>query len=335
MNAEPKNEVLLSIVVIGRNEGQRLTNCLESLQEVREKYPGTELIYVDSSSTDDSIARASAYTAKILSLFPKKASAALARNTGWKAAQGEFILFLDGDTILHPGYVSNALPRFTDTSIAVICGHRREREPHDSIYNYVFDIDWIYPTGFVDFCGGDALIRRKVLEQVGGYDETLIAGEEPDMCCRMRAKGYKVLRLDVPMTGHDLRMGSFSQYWRRCFRTGYAYAEIVQRQSFKKGALWVREAIHNVLKVGILFVLLLGSLIVLPWSCWPLWGVIGLTVILILGSAWRARHKADSVFGCLLYGLHAHFQHIPMFAGQCAFWIDHWRGTPRQIIEYK
>jgi GT2 family glycosyltransferase len=84
------------------------------------------------------------------------------------------------------------LPRALDeigqaADLAAIWGHRRESRPAASIYNRVLDLDWIYPPGDTAFCGGDALFRRAALDAVGGFDDSLIAGEEPELCARLRA----------------------------------------------------------------------------------------------------------------------------------------------------
>ena len=217
----------LSVVVIGRNEGARLERCLRSIGQM--DAPGeVEIVYVDSASVDGSPARAAAMGAKVIAVHPKRPTAALGRNAGWRAASAEFVLFLDGDTILNPAFVKEAL-RNLDETTAIVWGHRREINIQGSIYNRTLDLDWIYPPGITEFCGGDALMRRAVLEQVGGFDETLIAGEEPEMCRRIRSHGWKIRHIDFPMTGHDLAMTKWSQYWRRATRAGYAYAEVSQR----------------------------------------------------------------------------------------------------------
>lgn len=331
----PSEYILLSVVVIGRNEGSRLARCLESVVPLKQMSHGTEILYVDSNSTDNSIDIAKSYGATVIPLRAQSPSAAAARNIGWRTAKGEFVLFLDGDTQLAPDFLHNALPKFVEPQIAIICGHRREINPHDSIYNCVFDLDWIYPTGDVDFCGGDAIVRHKVLVEVGGFNETLIAGEEPEMCRRIRGKGYRVVRLDQLMTRHDLHMMSFGQYWRRCFRTGYAYAEIAHRQGYGRGALWRWESLHNFFKGFLMIGLIILSIFALPWSWKPLGFTCFLFFLLIGRTAVLAKPKAGNWRDSLAYGAHAHFQHIPMFMGQLAYWWDYFMGKCRPIIEYK
>jgi glycosyltransferase involved in cell wall biosynthesis len=315
--------VKLSVVVIGRNEGKRLSACLQSVKEMNLENVSSECIYVDSASTDDSVIRAVALGASIIHNPAATSNAAAARNLGWKAAKGEIILFLDGDTLLQPDFVKRALPFFEDPSMGVVCGHRREIFPKASIYQYVLDRDWVYPTGEVDACGGDALIRRKALEEVNGYDDELLAGEEPDMCKRMRALHYRIYRIDTLMTLHDLHIHTFRSYWIRCLRTGYAYASVSHRRPFDKNPLWKQESQHNLMKGGAFFL----GLILLPWTWLPffLWFIA--TCGLICVSAFKTKSWS--------YALYAHFQHIPMFIGQIAYWLDRMRFRKRSLIEYK
>ena len=219
----------VSVVVIGRNEGLRLKRCLESVRAMQDPGGPVELIYVDSASTDNSIEIARSFDARIVEVKPVRPTAALGRNAGWEIATAPLVLFLDGDTILDPGFVVSCLPDFADPAVVAVCGNRREINTGASWYNRILDLDWIYPAGFTDYCGGDVLFRRSALLDVNGYDENLIAGEEPEMCRRLRGKGCKILHVDRPMTGHDLAMTRFAQYWKRATRTGYAYAEVSAR----------------------------------------------------------------------------------------------------------
>jgi glycosyltransferase involved in cell wall biosynthesis len=318
----------LSVVVIGRNEGARLERCLRSIQKM-EFAREVETIYVDSASVDGSPALASSMGAKVIAVQPSRPTAALGRNAGWKAASAPFVLFLDGDTILHPAFVIEALGCF-DESTAIVWGNRREIDIR-SIYNRTLDLDWIYPPGITEFCGGDALMRRSVLEQVRGFDETLIAGEEPEMCRRIRALGWKIRHVDLPMTGHDLAMTRWSQYWRRATRAGYAYAEVSERFRGSGLPFWEEDARRNRNRA-----LILMALFAVGLTGWRQ-AVIALFLLaaLVLRTAAKARWKSPSLSTRLLYGIHSHLQQIPIFVGQLQFWIDRRAGRSRGLIEYK
>lgn len=329
----------VSVVIIGRNEGERLVACLESLQAVTPGVGPLEVIYVDSASTDGSPARAAALGARVIRVQPERPSAALGRNAGWRAARGEFVLFLDGDTVLHPDFLARALAAFEPPDIAIVWGHRRESRPQQSVYVRVLDLDWVYPPGETEFCGGDALMRRSVLAAVDGFDPTLIAGEEPEMCRRIRALGQRILHLDVPMTRHDLAIHRFPAYWRRAFRAGHAYAEVSERFRDSADPLWRREVERNRLHAmallggGAGFVGLLAH--GRPSSLALAGGLFALGAALIVRSALRNGWKTDDPVTRLLYAVHSHFQQIPIFFGQLAQRRDARRGRQRALIEYK
>ena len=134
--------------------------------------------------------------------------------------------FVDGDCEVDPAWIATA-QAFLEANprAAVACGRRREKFPEASVYNRLCDREWDTPTGQAAACGGDALIRAAALSEVGGYDPRLIAGEEPEMCLRLRRAGWTIWRLDAEMTRHDVAMTRLAQWWKRTKRAGHAYAE--------------------------------------------------------------------------------------------------------------
>ncbi len=328
---------LLSVVIIGRNEGQRLLNCIESVQNMDDPGGPVEIIYVDSNSTDGSPDKIRALGIQVIEVKPERPCAAVGRNAGWRVAQAPLVLFLDGDTLLNPGFINEALTTLQDDSIAVVWGHRREKYPEQSVYNRVLDLDWIYPLGLTDFCGGDALMRKAVLEQCGGYSEDLIAGEEPELCQRIRQQGYQICHIDVPMTLHDLAMHSFKAYWRRAVRTGYAYAEVSQRLKDGPFPLWQADARRNWRNASILTGVALGAVLLtgMTGALEPLVLALLFYGFLSLRSAWRFRWKSTDRMTCLLYGVHSHLQQIPVAIGQLTYWFNRYRNRKQHLIEYK
>jgi glycosyltransferase involved in cell wall biosynthesis len=328
----------LSIIVIGRNEGQRLIRCLGSIRNVKNPDQIAETIYVDSGSTDGSPEIAASFGVRVISLNTVHPTAALGRETGWRSASSEFILFLDGDTILHPEFPAKALDVISaDPTIAAVWGQLREVNPAASLYNRVLDLDWIFPIGEVNLCGGNVLVRRQALEVAGGYDTSLIAGEEPELCCRIRAHGYHILNIDVPMVGHDLAMTRFRQYWKRSVRTGYAYAEVSSRYQNSEEQFWQAERVSN-LKRGIFWMTSLPVALAASFflkSAWP--NILLLVILLVLSarSAWNVRWKSGDLLALALYGLHSHFQQIPICIGQMQHSFGEKRGKRERLIEYK
>src|SRR5262249_17497867 len=134
----------VGIVVIGRNEGERLALCLASIR----KYTPT-VVYVDSGSTDGSVTTAEKIGAHIVQLDPScPFTAARARNEGFTAMKSSrrdvrFVQFIDGDCTMEEGWLIKARD-FLDqhNNVAVVCGRRRERYPSASIYNSLCDLEW-------------------------------------------------------------------------------------------------------------------------------------------------------------------------------------------------
>ncbi|MBL8151360.1 MAG: glycosyltransferase [Blastocatellia bacterium] len=327
----------LSVVVIGRNEGERLTRCLASLKAINFPSEQLEVIYVDSCSSDNSVEIATQFGATVVKLEPGHLTAAKGRNAGWRIASAAYILFLDGDTILDANFIDRAFKQMQDFNVAVLFGNRREIRPKDSIYNRVLDLDWISPPGSAEFCGGDALIRRSVLKTVGGYDETLIAGEEPDMCRRIRAKGFQILHIDSPMTGHDLAMKSLKQYLKRAFRTGYAYAKVSERFQATELPLWQSESRRNFRHASVFSTILFLSLTssIFLHSFVPLIVFMGMFFALVVRTMLKFRWKTDSRITLLLYSIHSHLQQFPILIGQIGYWWDRRSNQMRGLVEYK
>jgi glycosyltransferase involved in cell wall biosynthesis len=329
-----QEEITLSVVVIGRNEGSRLLDCLDSIHNIIFPMEKRELIYVDSHSTDGSIEEARARGAKVIAIEHPEPTAAYARNKGWKASRGKYIMFLDSDTVIDSQFISRALSEFADPQIGIVSGILRERHPSKTIFNQVFDLDWNIETK--EYCGGNALAKRQALEKVDGFVSELIAGEEPEMCQRLKLEGYNVKHIAIPMAVHDLDITSIKQYWRRCFRSGYAYACISRFFSSSSDPLWKYESRHNLIKGSLLILGIILSALSLFTSFfyYPIFFYLVFFSGLVIRTALKTR-TSHSWKTAILYGIHAHFQHIPMFFGQLFFWYDTNSKKKRSIIEYK
>jgi len=332
----------LSVVVIGRNEGARLERCLNSVRAMRRGTWGVEqfeveLIYVDSGSNDDSVSKAKRLGARTIALTPLRPTAALGRNAGWRAATGEMVLFLDGDTVVDKNFAAEAMRELGDANVVCVWGHRREMFPHATIFNRVLDLDWMYKPGPAAFCGGDAIFRRSALEEAGGFDESLIAGEEPEMCRRMIAAGKRIMHVDLAMTQHDLAMRSFGQYWARALRAGHAYAEVSARFEQGPHTFWSAESRSNRLHVLSLSLVIIAGVATSAWirSSLPLLVVMGLLFAMVLRTAWKARWKSANIITLLLYGIHSHVQQLPIWVGQMRYARNNRRGRRMGIVEYK
>lgn len=214
-------------VVIGRNEGDRLKQCLRSIVGELPR-----VVYVDSGSTDGSVAFAESLGVEVVDLdLSRPFTMARARNAGVEQlVRSEptlrYVQFVDGDCEIRGGWLEAARATFAvRADAAVVCGRCRERHPEHSIYNRLCDMELDTPVGEIASSGGNAMMRLEPFRTEGGFRAELIAGEEPELCLRLRQQGWTVLRIDHEMAWHDAAMTRFGQWWRRSVRGGHAYAE--------------------------------------------------------------------------------------------------------------
>ena len=336
VNPHSQSAPRIAVVVIGRNEGERLRVCLQSVLSMNYPLHLLEVVYVDSQSTDGSVAMARNMGVDTI-VLDGPTTAARGRNAGWTATTAPLVLFLDGDTILHPEFVQAAIASLDEPRTAAVWGNRREIDTTSSVYNLLFDWDWETPPGLTAYFGGDALVRRTVLEVTGGYNDRLIAGEEPDLCRRMRGLGYTILHIDVPMTMHDLDMHRFQQYWRRSVRTGFAYAQISSIYAHTSDPLWLDVSRRNIFR-GLFWTL--APMLCIALSMWrhtwlPVFAFVVLAVLAVARSGRSMRHKSVNWELPIAYGMHSHLQQIPILIGQARFWLKHGQHAEPRLIEYK
>lgn len=312
----------VAAVVIGRNEGARLIACLEALQG-----DVGQVIYVDSGSSDGSVEAAKRLGAEVIALdMSKPFTAARARNAGIAAVDVgiDYIQFLDGDCALRTGWIETATAYLDgNPKVAVVCGRRRERFPEASVYNRLIDAEWDTPVGQAKACGGDALMRSAALSAVGGYRDTLIAGEEPELCVRLRAAGWQVWRLEAEMTWHDAALSRFGQFWQRSKRAGHAFAEGAALHGTPPERHWVTETRRALLWGAVMpLVILLVALLVSPWAL----------LLLLLYPAQIARLARAGDMAWAFFTVVGKF---PESQGALKFYFDRLIGRNKRLIEYK
>lgn len=321
----------IGVVVIGRNEGQRLQRCLASLAGCAQR-----VVYVDSGSTDGSQAFAQSLGVEVLALdMTRPFTAARARNEGFACLQSllptlGYVQFVDGDCEVMDGWLQQAC-EFLDArpEVAVVCGRRRERFPQHSVYNLLCDLEWDTPVGEARACGGDALMRAEAFRAVGGFRAGLIAGEEPELCIRLRGRGWKIWRLPAEMTLHDAAMTRFSQWWRRSLRAGYAFAEGAFLHGAPPERHWQRESRRAWLwGLGIPLATLAACALLGGW---------GLLLLLLypLQAMRLARRGGRSVRENWLQAVFLVLGKFPEMVGQVRFLLNRFTAGKTVLIEYK
>lgn len=301
----------VGFVIIGRNEGARLVLSIDSVLK-----QAALAVYVDSGSSDGSVSVAQGKGLPVVELDPAAPfTAARARNAGFAWLVGhapalELVHFIDGDCELVPGWLDRALAAIrSDEGLAAVCGRRRERNPAGTPYNRLCDHEWNTPVGLRETSGGDALFRVEAFRAVSGFREDLIAGEEPDLCHRIRRQGWRIRRIDAEMTIHDAAMTRFSQWWQRNRRSGYAIAEGFALRGAGNTRL-LRDVVSNVL-----------------WALPPMW--------LLWPVLWTRVYLRDGPLIASFITLGK----LPHCQGQMEYWWQKFRPKgpiPKtRLIEYK
>jgi len=330
----------LGLVVIGRNEGERLVRCLASVRSVPKR------VYVDSGSTDGSVEHAVRQGVSVIELeVPPNFTAARARNTGLvkllaESPGLEFVQMIDGDCEIHPDWIQTALAALQhEPDLAAVYGRLRERFPSRSVYNALCDDDWNAPIGEAMIVGGIALFRVAALRQVNFYDATIIAGEEPELAMRMRTIGWRLSRIDAEMGLHDADITRFAQWWNRTRRTGHAYAELAHRHPDARNPNWLQTT-HSIMFWGGAVPLVLAAsaalAIFIGRSWWLLAGLVLLPwllrVVQITLRKLRAglNLKVAAAAGALLM-----IGKMPQLLGFMEYHRNRFMGRASRLIEYK
>ena len=324
----------IGVVVIGRNEGERLRRSLSSIVS-----HAKHVVYVDSGSVDESLATAKSLGVDVVELdLSQPFSAARARNVGFDhlkqlAADLQFVQFVDGDCEIDDRWIETALQSLQQhPTVAVVCGRRREKFPEQSIYNAMCDMEWDVPPGETTWCGGDAFMRAGPFAAVNGFDASLIAGEEPELCRRLIAAGWKILRLSAEMTRHDAAVTRFSQWWRRSIRSGHAFAEGAALKRTSDDGYCLRES-RSIWLWGVIVPAL--ALI----AAWPTRGISLLLLLYFplkaLLVAVRKRRVGNPWSRSLFYGYFCLLGKFPQAWGQIQFLRSRSSGKSRTVIEYK
>jgi GT2 family glycosyltransferase len=318
------------IVVIGRNEGERLKRCLQSASTA------TAIVYVDSGSTDGSAQWARDQGANVVELdMNLPFTAARARNAGFRrlrelAPHLPYVQFVDGDCELVEGWTKNATS-FLDShvDIGAVCGRLRERHPERSIYNWLCDREWERPTGEVRACAGNVLMRANALHAVGGYRDDVIAAEEDELCIRLRRAGWRIWRLDTDMALHDASMTRFGQWWRRGLRGGYGLAQgaYLHGASSERHFVWESRRAW-IWGIWLPLACLAAGLMFGPWG-WVAWLIYPLQM---LRQVVRNSGPLSDRATLALFQVLARF---PESWGQIKFMRDCLLGRQVRLIEYK
>jgi glycosyltransferase involved in cell wall biosynthesis len=325
----------VAVVIIGRNEGERLRNCLMSIKENR---VGT-FVYVDSGSTDNSLEIADSLGAHIVHLNRDiPFSAGRARNEGFNYLVEQYkdlkyVQFVDGDCVLDSDWMKEGV-RFLEENhdYVIAAGQRKEFYPERSVYNLLCDLEWNTPVGDAEACGGDFVVKVQPFKEVEGFNPIVIAGEEPDLCYRLRQKGGRIRRIDHIMTYHDAAITKFSQWWKRAKRTGHAYGQGYDLHKEDKSGYYKGER-RKILQWSLVLplIVILASLLIHP-LCLAGFFLYGVRLVKIYRYVVSRYGKGRASF---LYSWFVSISCFPQLGGLLLYYKRKFKKRDMEIIEYE
>lgn len=309
----------VSIVMIGLDADRFLSHSIQAMTKVQYPSDRLEFIYVDGGSKDASVSIARTFPSiKVIELQTTRPTPGKGRNAGYKAARGSYIQFLDSDSYLHPLWIPMALPHFNEHVIAV-CGLCHERYPEKNMYHVIAQKEWNGPEGFCEAFGGNVLVKKDALAAVQGYNENLVAGEDPELSYRLRREGGHIQRLNAPMVSHDVAMDNFYQYLKRATRTGGAYAEVSSLHRHEREKFWLRPLLRVIVSCIVPWIVLIaGSLLGHPVWAAAIAFTLALRTLRFIPSL--VTNQRLSPLQALKYCLHLSFVVYPQFFGIIRYW---------------
>jgi hypothetical protein len=243
-----------------------------------------------------------------------------------------WVQFVDADCEVNAAWWQAAAAILaSQPQAAVVYGRVREVRQESSVFAKLLDVEWNAPIGEALECGGTFLARAEALREVGGFNPHFIAGEEPELCVRLRQKGWRVLRVDLEMGWHEAGMRRFSQWWRREMCSGYAAAEGAATHGWSPEHHRVRAALRNWAWGLALPLLVLGA---------TLWfGPRGLFLLvpyaLLPFRIYRTlRRRYMPVSEARVYAVFCTLAKFPQMVGQLRYWFARLAARPITPIEY-
>jgi len=208
MTANP----LLSVVIVTYNEADQIETCIESVIEACGPVGEFEVIIVDGNSTDETVTIASKYPVTILQTDEDiRSTPSSGRYVGTAHANGDYVLYVDGDTAMAGDWLGDAIDRLeSDSELAGVGGHFNDLEGSDEPEE-------------TDSLWRVALYEMDALDGVGGFDPYLNALEDIDLGVRLCRAGYRLERLPV-VVGHHPELSGFDE-WIRRWRQGFYYGQ--------------------------------------------------------------------------------------------------------------
>jgi cellulose synthase/poly-beta-1,6-N-acetylglucosamine synthase-like glycosyltransferase len=186
----------VSVVITTFNNERTIDECLKSVFELEYPKDRLEVIVIDGGSEDSTVQIAEKYPAKVI---VKPSNAPAAYNYAIKIANGDVIAILDADVKVEKSWLSKLVKYLKDPQVAGVGGGIETWNYQNALPRCIgYEIKYRYRRLLKDnsvkrLATMNLLLKRKVLEDIGGFDESLPTQYDTDICYRITSKGYRLI----------------------------------------------------------------------------------------------------------------------------------------------
>ena len=191
-STDPVNQTvpLVSVVIPAHNEAEYISDCVNAVLNAGHPLDRLEVLVVDHASTDATGNLARRAGATVLPLNTGRIGKV--RNTGFAAAHGDYVAFVDADCLVPPSWLKSAVSLLeADPTIGAVGGPCLSPKRGNWIENALAPSS--VATGIIRsataLATSSLIVRTRLLNEVGCFDETLISGEDDDLSNRIRRRG--------------------------------------------------------------------------------------------------------------------------------------------------
>jgi glycosyltransferase involved in cell wall biosynthesis len=221
----------VSAIIPVHNGAPFLADAIASVRA--QDSPSLEILVVDDGSTDDTAAVAASFGSQVRYVFQENRGPAAARNRGIEAASGDVMAFLDADDLWTVNRLEPLLAVLRlRPDVDIVMGHSRSFDdgqpmPLATGVELAPESRRAPRPPFLAFLIGSAIVRRSLLERIGGFDETLRFGEDVEWFMRAREEGARIRVLKLVALLYRVHAGSFTHTVKA--RDDYGLARVFRR----------------------------------------------------------------------------------------------------------
>lgn len=223
---------LISIIVPVRDSGETITDCVSSL--LRQDYQADrfEIIVADNGSSDGTLPRLEAFWDLVRIVREPRKGSYRARNAAAAASEGSLLAFTDADCVAHPSWLSGLAAAFRDRRVKVAGGPILGIEADNLLQRYCARSlkrqDWSVSAPQPYFAGSNLAMRKRALEDAGGFDDSLLSGGDFEVCSRM-VENRREIKYEPGAKVRCRHPATLQEFARKQFFYGRWSARIRQR----------------------------------------------------------------------------------------------------------